>query len=82
MKAQTTLLPPKKVAYRDFKSFNETAFLEDVKLKKFSQKRDDSKGNHEFLSYQFQCVVNKHARLVSHIFPEIFIENSQVVQKI
>ena len=30
MKAQTTCLPLKKVVYKDFKNFNETAFLEDV----------------------------------------------------
>ena len=42
MKAQTKRLPPKKVACRDFKSFNETGFLEDVKLKNLSRKSDDS----------------------------------------
>ena len=45
---------------RDFKNFSETAFLEDVKLKKFSRKRDDSNENYEFLSHQFQNLVNKH----------------------
>ena len=35
IKAQTTCLPPKNVMYKDFKNFNEKAFLEDVKLKKF-----------------------------------------------
>ena len=49
--------------YRDFKNFNEKAFLEDIKLKKLSRKSDDSKENYEFLSYQFQSVVSKHAPL-------------------
>ena len=49
--------------YRDFKNFNEKAFLEDVKLKKLSRKSDGSKENYEFLSYQFQYVVSKHAPL-------------------
>ena len=48
MKAQTTRLPPKKVMYRDFKNFKK-AFLEDVKLKNFSQKSDDSNENYDFL---------------------------------
>ena len=30
MKAQTTRLPPKKVMYRDFKNFNQKAFIEDL----------------------------------------------------
>ena len=47
-KAQTTRLPPKKVMYRDFKNFKK-AFLEDVKLKNFSQKSDDSNENYDFL---------------------------------
>ena len=51
MKAQTTRLPPKKVIYRDFKNFNEKAFLEDVKLKTLSLKSDDSNENYEFFSY-------------------------------
>ena len=67
MKAQTTRLPPKKVVYRDFKNFNETAFLEDVKLKNFSWKSDDSNENYKFLLYQFQSVVYKHAPLKSKI---------------
>ena len=67
MKAQTTLLPPKNVTYRDFKNFNEKAFLEDVKLKNLSRKSDDPNENYEFLSYQFQPVVNKHAPLKSKI---------------
>ena len=56
--------------HRDFKNFNEKAleaFLEDVKLKNFSRKDDDSNENHEFLSYQFQHVVNKHAPLKANI---------------
>ena len=61
MKAQTTRLPPKKVMYMDFKSFNEKAFREDVKLKNLSRKSDDSNENYKFLTYQFQSVVNKHA---------------------
>ena len=61
MKVQTTRLPPKKVMYRDFKNFNETAFLEDIKLKNFSRKSYDSNENYEFLSYQFQSMVNKYA---------------------
>ena len=63
MKAQTTRLPPKKVMYRDFKNFNRKAFLEDVKLKNYSQKSDDSNENYEFLSYKFQSMVDKHAPL-------------------
>ena len=51
MKAQATRLPPKKVMYRDFKNFNEKAFLEDVKLKNFSRRSDDSNENYEFLLY-------------------------------
>ena len=67
MKAQTTRLPPKEVMYRDFKNFNQKAFLEDVKLKHFSQKSDDSNENYEFLSHQFQSVVDKHAPLKTKI---------------
>ena len=67
MKAQTTRLPAKKVVYRDFENFNQKAFLQDVKLKNFSQKSDDSNENYEFLSYQFQSVVNKHAPIKTKI---------------
>ena len=62
MKAQPTRLPLKKVMYRDVKNFNEKAFLES-----FSRKSDDSKENYEFLSYQFQSMVNKHAPLKTKI---------------
>ena len=54
--------------YRDFKNFNEQAFLEDVKLKKLSRKTDDSNENYEFLSYQFQSVINKHTPLKTKVF--------------
>ena len=67
MKAQTTRLPPKKYVYRNFKNFNEKAFLKDVKLKNLSRKSDDSNENYEFLSYQFEYVVNKHAPLKTKI---------------
>ena len=67
MKAQITRLPPKRFMYRDFKNFNEKAFLEDVKLKNLFRKSDDPNENYEFLSYQFQPVVNKHAPLKSKI---------------
>ena len=70
VKAQTTRLPPKKFMYRDFKNLNQKAFLEDVRLKHFSQKSDDSNENYEFLSYQFQSVVNKHASLKTKIVRE------------
>ena len=53
--------------YRDFKNFNVQAFLEDVKLKNLSRKTDDSNENYEFLSYQFQSVINKHAPLKTKI---------------
>ena len=59
MKAQTTCLPPKKVVYRDFKNFNETAFLEDVKLKKFSWKSDDSNENFFYTSFNL-WFINTH----------------------
>ena len=36
--------------YRDFKNFNEKAFLEDVKLKKSSNESDDSNQYYERLS--------------------------------
>ena len=48
--------------YKDFKNFYQKAFLEDVNLKNFSQKGDDSNKN-KFFSYQFQSVVNKHTLL-------------------
>ena len=47
--------------YRDFK--NCKAFLEHVKLKNFTRKSDNSKESYEFLSHQFQSVVNKHTPL-------------------
>ena len=56
------------ILYRDFKNFNERAFLEDVRLKKFSPKSDDSKKSYEFLSYQFQSVVNKYWPLKTKMF--------------
>ena len=49
MKPQATCLPPEKFMYRDFKNFNAKSFIEDVKLKKFCRKSDDSDGNYEFL---------------------------------
>ena len=61
IKVQTICLPPEKVMYRDFENFNEKSFLENDKLKKLSRKSDDSNENYEFLSYQFQSLVNKHA---------------------
>ena len=67
MKSQTARLPIEKVRYRDFKNFNEKAFLEDIKLKSLCRKSDDSNENCEFLSYLFQCVVNKHAPLKTKI---------------
>ena len=54
--------------YRDFKNFNERAFLEDVRLKKFSPKSDDSNKSYELLSYQFQSVVNKYWPLKTKMF--------------
>ena len=71
MKAQTTRLPPKKVMYRDFKNFSEKAFLEDVKPKTLSPRSNDSNENYEFLSYQFQSVVNKHAPPIPKLSEEI-----------
>ena len=53
--------------YKDFKNFNQKAFLEDVNLKNFSQKGDDSNKNYKFFSYQFQSVVNKHTPLKTKI---------------
>ena len=53
--------------YRDFKNFNEKAFLDDVKLNNFSRKSDDSSKSYEFLSYQFKSVVNKHEPLKTEI---------------
>ena len=67
MKSETTRLPPKQVMYRDFKNFNEKVFLDDVKLNNFSRKSDDSSENYEFLSYQFQSVINKHAPFKTEI---------------
>ena len=49
-KVQITRLPPQKVMYRDFKNFNEKAFLEDVKLKISSNESDDSNQYYERLS--------------------------------
>ena len=54
--------------YRDFKNFHERTFLEDVKLKMFSRRSDDSNENYELLSYQFQFAVNKHASFKTKIF--------------
>ena len=80
MKAHTTCLPPKKVImYRDLKNFNEKAFLEDIKLKNFSQKSDDSSQNYEFLSYQFQSAFNKHTLLKTKIVCE---NNAPFVNKV
>ena len=62
MEAQTTPLSPKKIVYKDFKNFKE-----ENKLKDFSRKSDDSNENYEFLSYQFQSLVNKHAPLKTKI---------------
>ena len=47
--------------YIDFKNCKD--FLEHVKLKNFTRKSDNSEESYEFLSYQFQSVVNKHAPL-------------------
>ena len=63
MKVQTICLRPKKVTYRDFKNFNEKSFLENVKLKNLSRKSDDSVENHEFLSYQFQSLVDNKEKI-------------------
>ena len=59
--------------FRDFKNFNETAFLEDVKLKNLFRKSDDSNENYEFLSYKFQFVVNKYAPFKPELSEEITI---------
>ena len=56
------------IVYRDFKNYNETSFLEDVILKKVSQKSNDSNKKYEFLSYHFQSVVNKYWPLKTKIF--------------
>ena len=48
--------------YKDFKNFKE-----ENKLKDFSRKSDNSNENYEFLSYQFQSLVNKHAPLKTKI---------------
>ena len=60
-KTQTTRLLLKKVIYKDFKYFNKTVFLEDVKLKNSTLKINDSTENYEFLSCKSHSVVNKHA---------------------
>ena len=48
--------------YKDFKNSKE-----ENKLKDFSRKSDNSNENYEFLSYQFQSLVNKHAPLKTKI---------------
>ena len=70
MIAQTTRLPLERVAYKDFKNFNEKVYLQKVKLKNLSRKSDDSNENYKFLSYQFQSVVKQHAPFKTKIFRE------------
>ena len=48
--------------YKDFKNSKE-----ENKLKDFSRKSDNSNENYEFLSYQFQSLVSKHAPLKTKI---------------
>ena len=63
MKVQTICLRPKMGKNRDFKNFNEKSFLQNVKLKNLSRKSDNLIENHEFLSYQFQSLVDNQEKI-------------------
>ena len=57
------ILKPRIVYYRNYKKFNETNCLNDVKNCDFSLKTDDPNENYNFLTNTFINIVNKHAPL-------------------
>ena len=56
-------LQPKKIFYRKYNFFDETAFLADVEAANFDCNTDDPELNYENLSQVFRTIIDKHAPL-------------------
>ena len=56
-------LQPKKIFYRKYKFFDETAFLADVEAENFDCNTDDPELNYENISQVFRTIIDKHAPL-------------------
>ena len=63
LKSHLVRLKPKKIIYRNYKTFNETNFLTDVKNANFVCDTDNPNLNYENLVQVFNSIVNKHAPL-------------------
>ena len=62
-KTQITRLKPKIVFYQNYKHFEDSRFLEDLKSTDFSLNIDDPNENCNFITDKFFNVVNKRAPL-------------------
>ena len=58
-KAKITRLKPRKIYYRNYKNFDKTSFLLDLKSTNLDSSSIDSDENHIFLTNQFLKVVNQ-----------------------
>ena len=62
-KAKITRLKPRKTYYRNYKSFDKSSFLLDLKSTNLDSSSVDPDENYIFLTNQFLKVVNQHAPL-------------------
>ena len=60
-KCKPQRLKPKIICYRKYKSFNESAFLNDVAKPEFELGSKDPHERYDTITNNFQKVVNKHA---------------------
>ena len=63
LKMHLVRLQPKKILYRKYNFFDETAFLADVEPANFDCNTDDPELNYENLSQVFRTIIDKHAPL-------------------
>ena len=62
-KAKITRLKPRKIYYRNYKNFDKSSFLLDLKSTNLDSPSIDPDENYIFLTNQFLKVVNQHAPL-------------------
>ena len=62
-KAKITRLKPRKIYYRNYKNFDKSSFLLDLKSTNLDSSSIDPDENYIFLTNQFLKVVNQHAPL-------------------
>ena len=67
MKYFVSRLKPKTIFFRNYKRFDETKFLDDLKNTNFSFTSGDPNENHLFLRNSFSIIVEKHVPLKNKI---------------